>query len=62
MAAINTMVKKCAGLIDTKDISDWENRFLKSIDEKSKNGENTTVLSTAQVEKLEEIHGRHFSS
>lgn len=61
MASINTMVRQCAGLIDTKDVSDWENNFLKSVNEKTRQGNNTSSLSEAQVEKLEQIYSKHFS-
>lgn len=60
MASTNSMVKKCAGLVGTKDITDWEDRFLRSVIERSNNGDNPDRLSAAQVESLERIHEKHF--
>ena len=60
MVAINTMVKKTAGLIDTKDVNEWENAFLKSIQEKTKNGDDTSGLSEKQIEVLEGLHNKHY--
>lgn len=61
MAAINTMVKQCAGLLDTKDISDWEQQFLSNVCERTRNGDNTSSLTEKQVETLERIWRKHFS-
>lgn len=60
MASLNTMVKKCEGLIDTSDVSDWENRFLKNIAEQTAHGDNTSSLSENQIGRLEEIHAKNF--
>lgn len=61
MASINNMVKKCAGLIDTRDVSDWENRFLKNVKQLTDDGDNTSGLSENQVGRSEEIYEKHFA-
>jgi len=61
MASINTMIKKCAGLVDTRDVSEWENQFLKSVLERSQQGERPSLLTSPQVEKLEQIYEKHFA-
>jgi hypothetical protein len=61
-ASLNLMVKRCIGLLDTTDVSDWENEFLKSIIQRSKYGEDTTKLSTKQVEVIERLFNKHFSA
>lgn len=61
MASLNTMVKQCAGLIDTKDVTDWENGFLKSVVATTKEGKDTSRLTEPQVNSLERIYGKHFS-
>ena len=61
MASLNTMVKKCAGLVDTTDVSDWENQFLKSVVEKTGEGNNTTSLTEKQISVLERIYGKNFA-
>jgi hypothetical protein len=60
MASLNTMVKKVAGLADTRDVSDWENQFIKSVVEKTSNGDDTRSLTEKQITVLERIHSKHF--
>ena len=61
MASINTMVKKVAGMVDTKDLTAWENKFIKSIVAQTGNGDNTSSLTENQVDVLERIYDRHFA-
>lgn len=61
MRSINEMVRQVAGLIDTKDVSYWENEFINSVYQRSNKGSNTTVLSSRQVEIIEEIWKKHFA-
>lgn len=61
MASINAMVKKVAGLADTKDVSDWENQFIKSVVEKTGDGRDTSMLTEKQVDVLEQLHDKHFA-
>lgn len=61
MASLNTMVRRVAGLADTKDVTDWENRFIKSVVAQTFNGDNTTSLTEGQIDSLERLHDRHFS-
>lgn len=61
MTTINTMVKRCSGLIDTSDVSEWENDFLQSIVEKTDDGDDTTSLTERQITVLERIFSKHFA-
>lgn len=61
MTALNTMVKKVGGLADTKELTQWENTFIKNILERTKNGDNTTSLTEKQIDVLERLHGKFFS-
>jgi hypothetical protein len=61
MASINLMVKKCTGLLGTKDITPWEERFLQNVKQLTSDGDNTTPLSENQVGRLEEIYEKHFA-
>ena len=61
MASTNTMLKQCAGLVDTTDVTDWQNSFLKSVLARSENGSRPDLLSEKQLEVLESIHSRHFA-
>jgi hypothetical protein len=60
MASLNAMVKKVAGLANTRDVNDWENQFINRVVELTKNGTNTSMLTEAQVDKLEQLHDKHF--
>lgn len=55
------MVKKVAGLQDTRDLTDWENGFVKSLVERTKNGDNTTRLTEKQIDRLQELYDKHFA-
>lgn len=61
MASTNTMLVQCAGLIDTRDINDWTNKFLKSVWARSQQGKRPDLLTEAQLYKLTEIYERHFA-
>lgn len=62
MASLNTMVLKVAGLADTKDVTEFENRFIKSVLEQTQQGRNTTSLTEKQIDMLERLHGQHFAN
>lgn len=61
MASTNTMLKQCSGLIDTKDVTPWENEFLQAVWEVSKEGTRPDLLSPKRVEALERIWKKHFA-
>jgi hypothetical protein len=56
--SLKTMLNKVEGLIDTMDITPWENGFLQSMMVKSKAGVN---LSTKEFAIVERIHNKHFA-
>lgn len=60
MASLNTMVKRVAGLADTRDVTAWENTFIKSVVEQTEQGDNTSRLTNKQIEVLTRIHDKHF--
>lgn len=61
MKSIGQKIKQVTGLIDTRDVSDWENRFLRDMKIKTNDGERTTHLSVKQVEWIEDIYDKHFA-
>lgn len=61
MTTINTMVKRCMGLIDTTDVSDWESDFLQTIAERTRDGDDTSRLTERQIDVLDRIFRKHFS-
>ena len=58
--SLGAMLRQMAGIVDTRDVSDWENRFLKNVLERTGQGMRTSILTSDQAEKVEEIYGRHF--
>lgn len=60
MASLNAMVKKVAGLVGTRDVTPWEDFFIRSVLEKTSNGDNTTSLTEKQIDVIERLHGKHF--
>lgn len=60
MVSTTQMIQRLEGLLGTKDLNDWEHGFVRSLAARMHAGE-VTKLSGDQVEKLDEIHGRHFA-
>lgn len=58
MKSVSQMAEQCEGLIDTSDVTPWENEFLKSVVEKE--AERPGYLSAPTVEKLKQIYDKHF--
>lgn len=54
------MLETISGMCDTKDISDWENKFIKSCVQTCGPNKITNFLSGKQVEKIESIYEKHF--
>ncbi|MDW3683063.1 hypothetical protein RA280_15160 [Cupriavidus sp. CV2] len=60
MVSTTVMLQRLEGLLGTKDLNDWESSFVRSLATRMHAGE-VTKLSGDQVDKLDELHGRHFS-
>lgn len=61
IVSLGAMVKQCAALVGTGDLNAWEADFMRSIIERTNNGDNTTTLSPARVECLEAIYRKNFA-
>ncbi len=61
MVSVGAMVQQLAGLLDTEYLSDWEDGFIRSMVDKTANGQRTSHLSEQTVEKIEELFRRHFA-
>lgn len=61
MKSLNQMIKQLNGLIDTEDLTDWENNFVGDIVEKTQDGEICGTMSDRQVTTIERIWRRHFA-
>ena len=62
MTTLNTMVKRVAGLQDTRDVSEWESEFIASVIEKTRGGDDTSKLTEKQVDVLQRIFRKHFAA
>lgn len=60
MASTNAMLKKCSGLIDTRDVTELENSFLKNVWKRSEEGTHPERLSERQLDWLVDLHEKHF--
>lgn len=60
MVSTTTMIRRLSGLLDTRDLSEWEQQFVESLVAKLDAGK-VTSLTERQVETLERLHGRHFA-
>lgn len=59
--SVGTMLKQLAGMVDTSDLSDWENGFLKNVLERSGDGARTSLLTEKQVDRVEQLWKKHFA-
>lgn len=55
-----TMVEQLAGLLGTKDLSDWETGFVESLVDARDDGR-LLNLSGKQVETLDRLYRKHFA-
>lgn len=62
LVSIGTKIEQLDGLRDTKDLSEWESRFVTSILERYLvAGRDTRMFTGKQVDVIERIWGKHFS-
>jgi hypothetical protein len=62
MKSVGQMLGMCDGLRDTKDISEWENKFLTNMLARYLlANKNTSSFSDKQVEQIDRIYHKHFS-
>jgi len=60
MISTNQMIDKLAGMVGTRDLSDYETRFVENL-VRIKEAGNVTRLTEPQVELLERLHSKHFA-
>jgi len=58
--SLGAMVKQLAGMVGTDDLTEWETGFVRSVYDQSGEGEDTTFLTAKQVEKVQQLHAKHF--
>jgi len=58
--SIGAMVKQISGLAGTEDVSDWEEEFIYSVIDRTKNGDDTRSLTEKQAAVVHRIYTKHF--
>jgi len=58
--SLGAKVKQVSAMADTKDLNVRENDFVKNVVRQTRDGNNTTTLTPAQVDWVERLYARHF--
>lgn len=62
MISVGKMIEQLEELLGTKDLTDWETKFVKGITERyNSNGKRTVNFSIGQLEMVERIWEKHFA-
>jgi hypothetical protein len=60
MKSIGAQIKQLSALVGGEDLTEWEDEFVESVYERSKQGSQTQALSEKQVEIIASIYRIHF--
>ncbi|MGA4275624.1 hypothetical protein ACKZDW_02210 (plasmid) [Ralstonia syzygii subsp. celebesensis] len=60
MVSTTTMIQRLERMLGADDLTEWEQGFVRSLADRMHAGE-VTKLTGDQVDKLDELHGRHFA-
>lgn len=61
MKSVGAKVKQLAGLLGTRDVTEWEDGFIQSIVARTNEGEDTSRLSGPQLDTIERMWSKHFA-
>lgn len=61
MKSLAQKIQSLAGLLGTKDVTEWEDGFIESVMRQTDDGQRTTTLTPKQVEVLDRLHSKHFA-
>jgi hypothetical protein len=64
MVSIATMITRLEGLLGTRDLTDWEEKFVRDVASRTLFARRAGLaldLKGGTLEKLEQIHGKHFA-
>jgi hypothetical protein len=59
--SVGQKIAQIEGLLGTAAANAWELEFIESIAQQTDHGRHTTRLTENQVEKVDQIYGRHFA-
>lgn len=60
LVSTTTMIQRLQGLLGTRDLTEWEQEFVRKLAAEAEAGR-ATQLTGAQVDMLDRLHGRHFA-
>jgi hypothetical protein len=60
MKSVNAMLRQLHNLLNTSDLTPWEQSFISSCWSRSEEGSNTARLTERQVEVVPDIYRKHF--
>lgn len=60
LVSTTTMIQRLQGLLGTNALTDGEQDFVRNLASEAEAGR-ATQLTGAQVDKLDQLHGRHFA-
>ncbi len=58
--SVNAKVKCLSGL-SVKDLSEWEQEFVKSVVQRTRRGEDCSKISEKQMAIIDRIYSKHFA-
>lgn len=62
MVSVKTMLAQLEALLDTRELTSWEQGFVTNVTHITARGGNTTVcLTDKQIETIERIWKKHFA-
>lgn len=60
MLSTTQMIRKLEGMLGTRDLSEWESGFVRTLVGKVESGQ-VTSLTEKQLDNLQRLHDRHFA-
>jgi hypothetical protein len=60
MKSVANMIQQLDGMTGTNDLSRWEQEFVASVFKQSREGKETTRLTSKQIEIIERLYTKHF--
>lgn len=61
MKSIGAMIETIHGLCGTKDITEWENKFIESVYQAYRLAGTTVRLTEKQIDIIDRIYNKHFA-
>jgi hypothetical protein len=61
MKSLNQMLQQISGMVGTDNLTAWEQEFVQSCLERTKDGADMRMISGRQAEIIERIFNKHFA-